>query len=77
MNINNKTLTIVNLLYCYIPTFLFLLGWVKLWYSIPISIVLLYILVRYILQIPTDAKSIRVLRTALLGGGVFCYSRLA
>ena len=74
MNINNKTLTIVNLLYCYIPTFLFLLGWVKLWYSIPISIVLLYILVKYIMQIPADNKSIHILRMALLGG-VFCYSQ--
>ena len=74
MNINNRTLTIVNLLYCYIPTFLFLLGWVKLWYSIPISIVLLYILVKYIMQIPADNKSIHILRMALLGG-VFCYSQ--
>lgn len=45
MTINKRTLLVCNLLYCYIPTILFLIGWVRWYYSIPISIGLLFLII--------------------------------
>ena len=68
MNIKSKIILLLNLLYCYIPVFLFLLGWVKLWIAIPTSVVLCYFLYMFIAKEESN-NELHISRTALMGGG--------
>lgn len=47
MTFNNKQLFAANLIFCYIPVFLFLGGWCRWYVSLPIGILLLYAFYRY------------------------------
>lgn len=69
MNIKSKIILLLNLLYCYIPVFLFLLGWVKLWIAIPTSVVLCYFLYIFIAKEESN-KELHISRIILTGGGI-------
>ena len=67
MNIKSKIILLLNLLYCYIPVFLFLLGWVKLWVAIPTSVVLCYFLYMFIAKEESN-NELYINRIVLMGG---------
>lgn len=54
MTIRGKTLAVLNLLYGYLPCIVFLLGWCKLWISVPASVALLILVVLFIRQMDNN-----------------------
>ncbi len=67
MNIKSKILILLNLLYCYIPVCLFLLGWVKWWIAMPTTIILCYFFYQQTTSVTKD-ESVYMNRIMFVGG---------
>lgn len=73
MNIKSKIILLLNLLYCYIPVFLFLLGWVNLWIAVPTTMVIIYLLYKYLIGIE-DKNEVFLSRVVLIGVGIVLFA---
>lgn len=69
MSLKTKHLILINLLYCYIPLFIFLLGWVKLWIAILVTICLGYFLYKFYAGIK-ESSSVSIPLPVLIGVGL-------
>lgn len=71
MNLKSKNLILLNLLYCYIPLMLFLLGWVKIWIAIPACLGLFYFLYKFFVN--TENNDIMTLNRIVITSGLFIF----